>query len=113
VISSGTTLRREPTRATDSIGQSEMGMKFPINLGSPNGIGQRYTPLSATPRNRGIVAGRRVRQRRGWRWLEFRSEGESTHDAMGGAGGDGELLVRVVVLVQQICGGKVKPHASG
>jgi hypothetical protein len=28
---------------------------------------------------------------------------ESTHDAVGGAGGDGELLVRVVVLVQQIC----------
>ena len=37
--------------------------------------------------------------------LGFRREGkgESTHDAVGGAGGDGELLVRVVVLVQQIC----------
>ena len=31
------------------------------------------------------------------------AEGEDTHDAVGGACGEGELLVRAVVPVQQIC----------
>lgn len=33
-----------------------------------------------------------------------REGGEDTHDALGGAGGEGELVVRPVVPVKQICG---------
>lgn len=40
----------------------------------------------------------------GSEWEREREGGEDTHDALGGAGGEGELVVRPVVPVKQICG---------